>query len=135
MHPHRKTSLTRTASSRRGYALLTVLVFVVLFVSLLGVAWRNTASALRIASVRSLQIQRDEGSLHALARALHLLETGLPPSNPYVCGVTIDTSRGSRSFTVTFTLVEGTTWSVHTRLTPSGESPQAMPEDFAAEGT
>ena len=63
----------RPTSARSGYAMMLVLVFIVLFLALLGVAYRQTAAALRIESVRSLQIQRDEGSIHALARALALL--------------------------------------------------------------
>jgi hypothetical protein len=116
---------------RRGYALLLVLVFIVLFLLLLGVAWRRVASALRIASVRTVEVQRDEGALHALARGMHLLETGLPPTNSYVCGTTINTSSGPRSYTVAFTLEEGTTYSVHVDLTQPTESPPAMPDTFA----
>jgi len=110
---------------------MMVLAFVVLFLALLGVAWRRVASALRIASVRTVQSQRDQGSIPALARAVHLLETGLPPASPYVCGVTIDTSRGPRRYTVTFTVEEETRWSVHADVTPAAENPPSMPDTFA----
>ncbi len=74
-------------SRRRGYALVLVCLFVVLFLSLLGVAWRQMASALRIASLQSIQqqsgntsvfqTQRDAGSVPALALAMRMLELRL----------------------------------------------------------
>ena len=95
-------------------------------------AWRGMASALRVASVRTLQSQRDEGSIQALAGAMHVLETGVPPASPYVCGVTINTaSSGARSYTVTFTQEDATTWSVHVGLALPTESPPSMPASFA----
>jgi hypothetical protein len=118
------------SSPRPGYALMLTLVFVVLFLALLGVAYRQMAAALRTESVRSQQVERDEGSVHALARGLTLLETGLPPSTPYVCGVTIQTSTGPRSFTVTFVSEGGTNWSVRSTPTLPGENPPPMPSTF-----
>ncbi len=114
-----------------GYAMMLVLVFIVLFLSLCSLAYRHSAAALRVESARSLQIQRDEGSIHALARALALLETGAPPSDPYVCGVTIDTSTGPRSFTVTFASEGTNNWSVRSAATEPNENPQPMPSSFA----
>jgi len=111
---------------------MMVLLFNVLFVALLGVAWRHTASALRLATVREKQTQRDEGCLHALALAMRRLETGLPPSTPYVCIATIDTRDGPRSFTVTFTQqTEPEKWTIHARPTAAGDPTTEMPDDFA----
>ena len=117
--------------TRHGYAMMLVLVFIVLFLALSAIAYRRTGAALRIESARSLQIQRDEGSIHAVARAVALLETGLPPSDPYVCGVTIDTPTGPRSYTVTLTSEGGDNWSVHSAPTQPTENPQPMPDSFA----
>jgi hypothetical protein len=115
---------------RSGFALMLVLVFIVLFLVMLGVACRRTAMALRIETARSLQVQRDEGSLHALARGVALLETGVPPSDPYACAVVINTSQGSRMFTVTFMSEGGDNWSVN--AVPTGDSaiPPDMPSVF-----
>lgn len=110
---------------------MLVLVFIVLFLAMLGVACRRTATALRIETVRALQTQRDEGSLHALARGLALLETGLPPADPYVCEVDIDTSLGTRSFTVTFASEGGTDYSVSASPTADGETNPTMPDVFS----
>lgn len=110
---------------------MIVVVFVVLLLLLYSVAYRYTTSALRIETARTLQKERDEGTLQALARGLALLETGLPPSDPYVCGVTINTPTGPRSFTVTFASEGGDNWSVHSAPTLLGEDPDPMPSSFA----
>ncbi len=123
----------KNKTPRSGFAMMLVLVFIVLFLGFLGVALRQTAAALRIESVRIMQIQRDEGSVHAVARGLALLETGLPPADPYVCGIDINTSTGIRSFTVTFATEGEGQWSVQSVATPAGDSPQMMPASFAPE--
>jgi hypothetical protein len=104
MRSHRRNALIGSFKHRRGYALILVLLFNVMFLMLLGVAWRRMGSVLRIASVRTTQGQRDEGSLRVLADAVHLLETGLPPSPTYERGaiVTLTASGGERFFTVRF---------------------------------
>lgn len=118
-------------SNRAGYAMTLVIVFIVLFLSLLSLAYHQTAAALRVESIRDLQRLRDEGSTHAMARALALLETGEPPSSPYVCGVTIDTYTGPRPYTLTFTAEAEGRWSVHAELTQPGDDPQPLPDSFA----
>jgi len=110
--------------------MVLVLVFIALMLCLYGVAYRHVAAALRIETARTLQAQRDEGSIHALAAGLARLETGLPPFSPYVGAVTIDTSAGQRSFTLTFTLEGGDTWVVAVAPTGPMEDPDPLPESF-----
>jgi hypothetical protein len=112
--------------------MVIVLVFIVLFFSLWSVAYRQTAAALRVESVQSNRVVRDEGSTQAVARGLALLETGLPPSNPYACSVTVTTSSGPRSFTVTFTAEGPTQWSVQSVPAAPGMNLPPMPRMFAA---
>ncbi|MBN1394420.1 MAG: hypothetical protein JW959_05315 [Pirellulales bacterium] len=131
MHSTGKKTRKLTRPPRRGYALMLTMFFCLLFLVLLGVAWRGTASALRGQSIRDLQTRRDEGTIHALARAMALLETGSPPSDPYVCGVTLTTSQGEKSFTVTFTGEGENLWAVQAAPTASGEDPTPMPDTFA----
>lgn len=95
-------TVIRRSQNRRGYALVVVLLFNVLFLMLLGVAYRQMASTIRIATVRTEQVQRDEGVVSALARAMRMLETGRPPigsASTYQCYTTI----GSGFFLLTFT--------------------------------
>jgi len=109
---------------------MLVTVSVVLLLLLFSLAYRYTTAALRIETVRSLQQQRDEGTVHAIARGLALLETGLPPSSPYVCEVTIITAAGPSPYKVTFTSESGSNWSVQAVPTPLGEDPDPMPDSF-----
>lgn len=122
----------KTRPPRRGYAMLLVLVFITLVLSVFSVSYRYTATALRVETARTLQQRRDEGSVHALARGLALLETGLPPLEPYACCVEISTSKGPRSFTVIFTLETEGIWSVRALPTTLLEDPPPMPDSFAA---
>jgi hypothetical protein len=69
--------MTKHQSNRRGYALMLVMIFVVLFTAMLGVAWRRVASALRIEHVSEVRNQCDKGSIQILAQAIKLLETRL----------------------------------------------------------
>jgi hypothetical protein len=118
-------------SPRRGYALMLVLVFVVLFLAVLGVAYRQTASVLRVETVRARQAQRDQGGVVAVARGLALLETGLPPSDPYVCAVTVSTSAGPSTYTVTFASEGPGAWSVRATPAGPGDPSPPMPSMFA----
>jgi hypothetical protein len=95
-------TIIATRAKRGGYALVTVLLFNVLFLILLGVAWRQTVGVIRVATVRAEQVQCDQGTTCALAHAMHMLETGRPPigsANSYQCYTTI----GSNFFVLTFT--------------------------------
>ena len=121
----------RQRSRRGGYAMLLVTGFLVLFLSLLSLAYSQLAAAIRIQTACALQSQRDQGSLPALARGLALLETGSPPSNPYVCAVTINTPTGPCSFTVTFASTGPNNWSVSSAPTAATDNPVPMPNTFA----
>lgn len=123
--------MRRRYAPRAGYAMLLVLAFILLFLALLGVAYRQLGAAVRIETTRVLQVQRDEGSLHALARGVALLETGLPPTSPYVGAVTITTTTGPVSYTVTFLSEGSTSWSVAVVPTAAAENPPALPTTFA----
>ena len=117
-------------SARRGYALMTVSMFLVLMLAMTGVVHRHLSSTLRIEKARVQAEQRDEALIHAMAKAVELLETGTPPSDPYVCATTIDTSRGPESVTVTFANEAAEIWGVHAALTGPSENPQPMPASF-----
>lgn len=111
--------------------MLIVLVFFALLMTMASVSQRQITSALRIERARDHVRNRDEGSTRAVAMGLELLETGLPPTSLYVCGVTLDTSLGPRSFTVTFSDQSGGAWTIEGRPTLFGENPDAMPASFA----
>jgi hypothetical protein len=101
---------------RRGYALMLVVIFVALFLAMLGMAWRPTASLLRTETVRAVQTRRDRGCMLAAVLGIHYLErcraNSTTPTTPQLYLV----DGFSNYFTVTFTL-ESTngsnkTWSI-----------------------
>lgn len=122
----------KNTARRAGYSLVLVLIFMLMLLSLLSLAYRHVGAALRVESVRSAQGTRDEGSLQAIAQALAVIGTGVPPSNPYVCGVTINTSAGPRSFTLTMVSEVENQWSVHSAPTAVGDNPDPLPITFLA---
>jgi hypothetical protein len=91
MQTRRQKNLIRRSPQRRGYALVLVVVFSVLFFTLVGVAWRQMSSVVRIFTVRTNQLLRDRGATQALADALHALDVGQPPGDPdvYQCCDTV----------------------------------------------
>jgi len=115
---------------RRGYALVTVMIFLVLMLTLMGVARRHLASVLRVEQSRVQAEHRDEGLMHALAQAMQLLETGRPPSSPYVCSTIVTTSLGAESFRVIFNRSSPDHWTVRVTPTPTGQNPPPMPTTF-----
>jgi hypothetical protein len=102
------TIKSRRRPDRRGYALVLVCIFVILFLAMLGVAWRQTASVLRIESLRAVQTRRDQGCLLAAVQGIHYLEQNISPSSPQTYTI------GGRSFTVTLTqdTVDTAQWTV-----------------------
>jgi hypothetical protein len=74
--------MNRRPSARRGYALLLVIVFLVLFLAMLGIAWRQVASVLRVETVRATQARRDQGCLLAAVKAMHELERDPTMTSP-----------------------------------------------------
>lgn len=122
-HTRNKAKVAR----RRGYALLLVLLFNVLFLMLLGVAFRQMASALRVATINKEQVQRDGGVTCALARAMRMLETGRPPlgsDSYYQCYTTV----GSDFYLLTFTPGADPSlesWSV--AVTAQSQAPAGVP--------
>lgn len=111
--------------------MVLVLVFIGLMLTFYSVAYRYVGAALRAETIRTLQRDRDEGTTRAIARGLTLLETGLPPSDPYVCAATVGAPPNERSFTVTFSFDEGEgVWWVHAAPTQWPDEPQPMPASF-----
>jgi len=117
--------------NRRGYAMMLVLVFIVMILSLYGLSFRYLTAVLRTETTRTLRTQRDEGAIQALAVGLELLETGFPPTDPYVCAVSLVAADTKRSFTVTFRSESDDTWSVRAAPTGPWENPQPTPNTFA----
>jgi hypothetical protein len=144
MHSNREEkAVTRNPSHRRGYALLLVIAFVVLFTAILGVAWRRVISALRIEHVSEVRRQCDQGSIQALAKAIQVLETRLRRYT--LTDARLDGSGGSslsyaynlpstaQWYTVTFaretTDTDGTKWAVSVTTASSDPGLPLLPSN------
>ncbi len=119
-------------TTRRGYAMVTVLVFLATMMVLVAINQRHLSSILRVEEQRQATSDFHEGTGRATALALELLESGTPPGNPYVCSVDIETSAGTKNFTVTFVWNGPNTWSVHVEPSSDIISPPPMPPSFAS---
>jgi hypothetical protein len=122
--------MTRQRNDRNGYAMLIVLIFLMLMLTFFGISQRYLGEAVRIEEARMRTRDRDEGSVHAMAAALDLLETGLPPSDPYTCATDMETAAGTRSFTVTYSSLSGRRWAIQVVPTLPTDSPPPMPSTF-----
>lgn len=114
---------------RRGYALASVMIFLGVMLTFIAIGQRQLSSALRLERARAEAEFRDEGALQALAQGLRLLETGLPPSDPYVCRTDITTSRGVLTFDVNFSSDGLNNWTV--TVAPGSTFTPDMPASFA----
>jgi hypothetical protein len=91
---------------RRGYAMVAVVVFVMLFLGLWGLAARQLGSMLRIEQARARRVLADSIALpkmRVLAKAVAAIEVKFPPRQSYPCQVHDDVS--NTSFVVTFQLL------------------------------
>ena len=69
--------MTGPRRNRRGYALMLTMIFVIFFGAVLGIAWRQIASALRVEQFGEIRRQSDRGTVQAAAAAMKVLETRL----------------------------------------------------------
>lgn len=103
---------------------MLVMLFIALFLLLLGVAWRDTASILRELKVRDERRQCDAGSMAALAAGLRWLNAQEPlPSSPYVGKKQV----GNQWFKLTFIESESMHWTVSAEPATS-EDVEALPK-------
>jgi hypothetical protein len=110
--------------------MVLVMVFISLLLTVASVCFRDIASALRTEQAIQQLEWRDQGVLQAVAQATSLLESGVPPSSPFVGEIGIDTQAGIRNFTVTFTEVASGQWQIEAHPTLPTESPPTMPLSF-----
>jgi hypothetical protein len=111
--------------------MVLVMVFIALLLTFYSVAYRHVAAAVRAEKVRTKQQQRDQGCIQAVARGLTLLETGLPPSNPYICATTVGTPPDDCLFTVRFESTVTDVWTVRAYPTEWPDNPPSMPSTFS----
>lgn len=109
-------------TARTGTALAGTMVFLALVMLLWVGVHRQTAAYLRVEKTSLLRQQRAVGGTRALAWGLALLETGLPPADPYRCRALVD---AGTSFVLTFRQEDGQVYSVTVR--PAAPEERALP--------
>ncbi|MGC8639342.1 MAG: hypothetical protein ACP5XB_05620 [Isosphaeraceae bacterium] len=121
------TPLRPRTHNRRAFALVLAIATIVVLLGFWAMAYRETASLIRVESSRLLSQTRAAQSVHAMTaldQALTLLEVKAPPNRQtYAYKVTIGSSN---IYIVTFTPValpgsSNTGWSV--QVTPASGSP------------
>lgn len=125
----------RPRPRRRGYAMVAVVAFVLVFLGLWTVAARQISSMLRIEQARAKRIARDAAALparKALAQALAALESGYPPANPYTCLVTVDSTEFAVTYTINPDTEDPTDWLVTASTTVDPGLPALDPGEFKA---
>jgi len=114
----------RKPSRNSGHALFGTLVFLLIVMILwLGVA-RQVATCARIEKNFQSQQSYYDSSIRALSWGLALLETGIPPSDPYSCKMLVGQDN-SQTFVVTFTKLTDLNYTVTAR--PAELSDELLP--------
>ena len=116
-------------SRRRGYAMVVVLVFLALMLSMLAVSQRRLGSVLRVES-RFVEAEARGNREQAMGNALDVLWTGSPPTDPYFCSTIVQTSAGPKSYTITFAKDSGDHYQVRVEPTAPGDHPKPLPASF-----
>jgi hypothetical protein len=105
-------------SSRRGYAMILVLIFIALVNLCLVLSYKHLDAAIRVENVYRQGTEADEGTILSLAAGLALLEVETPTqSGNYEYKISFGNSLDEAWYTVTYTLQSSTpggveTWSV-----------------------
>lgn len=114
-----------------GYALAGTLVFLLIVMIMWVGVTRQIGTCLRMEKNFQSQGLYNDTAGRALSWSLSLLETGLPPNNPYSCRMQV--GRDSlQTFVVTFTEISALNYTVTARPANDGDSflPQ-VPDTFA----
>ena len=121
----------RNCCSHNGYALAGTMMFLlIVMIMWLGVT-RQIGIYLRME--KNFQSQRlyNDTALRALSWGLSLLETGLPPGNPYSCRMQVGQD-SLQTFVVTFEEISALNYRATARPAESGdESLPEAPDTFA----
>ena len=126
MTPRRQRQFGQRFGQRRGYAMVLVLVFLAVMMAFVAVGQRHVNSMLRIEQANFDAEMRGDRR-RALGQALQVLQTGPPPTDPFICSTTLDTSYGPQSFKITYRYKGGSDWIVRAEL---GSHPTLLPDSF-----
>jgi hypothetical protein len=107
-----------------GQALIGTMVFLVLMMLLWMAAFSHLSGYVYVAKAVEARHDRATGQTRAMTWGLALLESGVPPTNPYACRVTPGDDP-ARVFVVTFQ--EGERWQFAVTVRPAGPDDASLP--------
>jgi hypothetical protein len=93
--------------------------FLMLMMLLWLAAFSQLGSYLRLEKAVQTRQARDQGATCVMSWGLTLLQTGLPPANPYSCRVALS---GGQMFVITYASAETLKYSVSVRLATSNDT-------------
>ena len=102
-----------------GHALVGTMCFLVLMMLLWLAAFSHLGSYMRVEKATQTRQARDGGCTREMAWGLTLLETGLPPTNPYSCRVV---PGNGQTYVIKFTSYVALRYSVSVRPATSGDN-------------
>jgi hypothetical protein len=119
-------------NGRRSHAFVLplVLVFMTTALALCALLRRDTGQAVRFAQVRQVRSENAYWSGHALAYSLGLLETGTPPTDPFICKLPLTNGQEVRYFRLTFDELTANNWQVDVEPTTLLDTSPLAPVTF-----
>lgn len=115
--------------ARRGYTMALVMVLLVGMLAILATTQRRLDGLLRV-ETRLTRADLRSARTRALGRAIDLLYSGPPPSDPYICRTTIETPSGPKTFTVTFRRDGSKHYDLRVEPSDPSDSWPVMPSSF-----
>ena len=114
----------RKFSGHSGHALFGTMMFLLIVMILWLGVMRQVATCTRIEKNFQSQQSYYDSCIRSLSWGLALLETGIPPSDPYSCKMQVGED-DSQTFVVTFTKISELNYAVEAR--PAGLSDELLP--------
>jgi len=111
-----------------GFALVTVIVFIFLIMALIICLNKRMGMLYSVSEHEIHNEQAQDGKYIALARALSLLQTGLPPASPSSYSVKLIERTGAPEYAVTYKNESIDSWSVE--VSPLSQPLPPLPETF-----
>src|SRR3954467_1526434 len=96
-----------------------------------ALAFRTSASALRVEEARSHRDARSTWTAPAMAAGLRLLETGRPPLDTYTCKLPLTQDSQTKYFLLAFDKIGPTRWTINVEPTDSEDPSPDAPATFA----
>jgi hypothetical protein len=124
-------NFSRRRHHHHGFVLPAVLLFLAVAFGMWAMLFRSSATVLRFEQARTLRAGRANFAAPAMATGLRLLETGVPPSDPYACKVTLELDGVTRYYRLGFEQIAPNRWTIDASPTTEDDITADAPATFA----